>query len=63
MIIQSISGNNQDIDEALYWAAGLACSQILVTIIHAHVYLGMELAGTDIKSATLTMIFKKVILD
>lgn len=61
-IIQSISdGDEQNTNEALYWAAGLACSQILIINIHAHIYIGMELIGTDMKSATLSMIFKKVV--
>jgi len=63
-IIQSISGdvNEQDTDEALYWAVGLACTIILIANFHAHIFLNMELIGTDIKSATLSIIFKKVMI-
>ena len=47
-------------DEALYWAIGLAISQHLITQTHAHIYINAELIGTDVKSATISLIFKKV---
>ena len=58
-VIQSIS-NKDEQEDALYWGLGLVATLIIVPNLHPHTFLTHELLGTDMKSAGLTLLFKKV---
>ena len=58
-LIEALSTTGKQ-DEALYWAIALAVSQHAISQVHAHIFLNNEILATDVKSGTISLIFKKV---
>eukprot|EP00111_Clytia_hemisphaerica_P004457 TCONS_00012747-protein len=59
-VIDSISNKSKQ-EDAVYWGLGLVATLLITPNLHPHVFLVQELLGTDIKSAGLTLIFKKAL--